>query len=131
MITSMYWFLVGWLRSRGRPRVHRGTSFVFKWLKKPEVLTPLTWLLLQVNVSAQAAGSGDVNGGFQQGLGLLMKFGFLGGCVMVMAGFMAAKRDENWKMTVIYGLGVAGTVAILTALFNFFGVGGAAVKPSW
>src|SRR6516164_1499418 len=104
MITSLYWFLVGWLRSRGRPRIQRGPSFVFKWLK-PEVLTPLTWLLLQVNASAQAAGTGDVNGGFQQGLGLLMKFGFISGCVLVMAGFMTAKRDENWKMTVLYGHG--------------------------
>jgi hypothetical protein len=32
------------------------------------------------------------------------------GCVMVMNGFLNARRDENWKMTVIHGLGVAGSV---------------------
>jgi len=60
-----------------------------------------------------------------------MIFGFVAGCVMVMAGFLTAKRDENWKMTVIYGLGVAGAIAIMKALFTFFGAGGAAINPSW
>jgi hypothetical protein len=71
------------------------------------------------------------NGRDATGAGLLMKFGFIAGCVMVMAGFMAAKRDENWKMTVIYGLGVAGAVQIMSALYNYFGASGASIKPSW
>ena len=37
-------------------------------------------------------------------------------CVLVNA-----KRDENWKMTVIYGIGVAGAVALMKALFAMFG----------
>ena len=48
-------------------------------------------------------------------------FGFIAGCVMVMTGFLNAKRDESWKMTVIYGIGVAGAVALMKALFAMFG----------
>jgi hypothetical protein len=36
-------------------------------------------------------------------------------------GLLNAKRDENWKMTVIYGIGVAGAVALTKALFAMFG----------
>lgn len=57
----------------------------------------------------------------KNGLNLIMIFGFIAGCVMVMSGFLNAKRDENWKMTVIYGLGVAGAVALMKALFAMFG----------
>src|SRR5690349_17245492 len=32
-----------------------------------------------------------------QGLNLLTAFGFIGGCVMVIGGFLNARRDENWK----------------------------------
>jgi hypothetical protein len=35
--------------------------------------------------------------------------------------FLNAKRDENWKMTVIYGIGVAGAGAFMKALFAMFG----------
>jgi len=57
----------------------------------------------------------------KNGLNLIMVFGFIAGCVMVMTGFLNAKRDENWKMTVIYGIGVAGAVALMKALFAMFG----------
>ena len=57
----------------------------------------------------------------KNGLNLIMVFGFIAGCVMVMSGFLNAKRDENWKMTVIYGIGVAGAVALMKALFAMFG----------
>src|SRR6201987_55645 len=57
----------------------------------------------------------------KNGLNLIMVFGFIAGCVMVMSGFLNAKRDENWKMTVIYGIGVAGAVALMKALFSMFG----------
>jgi uncharacterized membrane protein len=60
-------------------------------------------------------------GPLKNGLNLIMIFGFIAGCVMVMSGFLNAKRDENWKMTVIYGLGVAGAVALMKALFTMFG----------
>jgi uncharacterized membrane protein len=60
-------------------------------------------------------------GPLKSGLNLIMIFGFIAGCVMVMSGFLNAKRDENWKMTVIYGLGVAGAVALMKALFAMFG----------
>ena len=39
---------------------------------------------------------------------------------MVIGGFLNARRDENWKMIVIYGIGVAGAVALMKALFAIF-----------
>jgi hypothetical protein len=77
---------------------------------------------------AFADGSGSLEsftGPLRNGLNLIMVFGFIAGCVMVMSGFLNAKRDENWKMTVIYGIGVAGAVALMKALFAMFG------DPPW
>jgi hypothetical protein len=55
-----------------------------------------------------------------QGMDIITVCGFAAGCVMVMNGFLNARRDENWKMTVIHGLGVAGSVALCKTLFNLF-----------
>ena len=74
--------------------------------------------------AAFADGTGSLDsfiGPLKNGLNLIMIFGFIAGCVMVMSGFLNAKRDENWKMTVIYGIGVAGAVALMKALFAMFG----------
>jgi cation transport ATPase len=51
---------------------------------------------------------------------LITAFGFIAGCTMVIGGFLNARRDENWKMTVIYGVGVAGAVALMKAMFGLF-----------
>ena len=89
---------------------------------------PKAWVVaLLVCSSADAAfadGTGSLDsfiGPLKNGLNLIMIFGFIAGCVMVMSGFLNAKRDENWKMTVIYGIGVAGAVALMKALFAMFG----------
>ena len=74
--------------------------------------------------AAFADGTGSLDsfiGPLKNGLNLIMIFGFIAGRVMVMSGFLNAKRDENWKMTVIYGIGVAGAVALMKALFAMFG----------
>jgi hypothetical protein len=74
--------------------------------------------------AALADGTGSLDsftGPLKNGLNLIMIFGFIAGCVMVMTGFLNAKRDENWKMTVIYGIGVAGAVALMKSLFAMFG----------
>jgi hypothetical protein len=55
-----------------------------------------------------------------QGLNLITACGFVAGCVMVVNGCLNARRDENWKMTVIHGLGVAGSVALCKTLFGLF-----------
>ena len=55
-----------------------------------------------------------------QGMNLITACGFVAGCVMVMNGFLNARRDENWKMTIIHGLGVAGSVALCKTLFTLF-----------
>jgi hypothetical protein len=86
----------------------------------------MTALLLSLSAArgarAQSTGSLDsFISPLKNGLNLIMVFGFIAGCVMVMSGFLNAKRDENWKMTVIYGIGVAGAVALMKALFAMFG----------
>jgi hypothetical protein len=96
----------------GRFRAAAGWRSVF-------VAALLIWSGVDV---AFADGSLDsFTGPLKSGLNLIMIFGFIAGCVMVMSGFLNAKRDENWKMTVIYGLGVAGAVALMKALFAMFG----------
>jgi hypothetical protein len=72
---------------------------------------------------AQSAGNGGLNNfinPLKDGLNLITIFGFIAGCVMVMVAFLNARRDENWKMTVIYGIGVAGAVVLMKALFAIF-----------
>jgi len=92
----------------------------------------LFWLWNNRAFAQSASSSGNLNqfiDPLKNGLNLIMVFGFIAGCVMVMGGFLNAKRDENWKMTVIYGIGVAGAVALMKALFSMFsGQAGSAVQ---
>jgi hypothetical protein len=93
---------------------------VSKWRKALVVAL----LLCSGAQAALADGAGSLDSfinPLKNGLNLIMVFGFIAGCVMVMSGFLNAKRDENWKMTVIYGIGVAGAVALMKALFAMFG----------
>ena len=72
----------------------------------------------------QTPGNGGLNNSInplKDGLNLITIFGFIAGCVMVMGAFLNARRDENWKMTVIYGIGVAGAVVLMKAVRQFFG----------
>jgi hypothetical protein len=94
---------------------------VVGWWRKALVVT---LLICSYAEAALADGTGSLDsfiGPLKNGLNLIMVFGFIAGCVMVMSGFLNAKRDENWKMTVIYGIGVAGAVALMKALFAMFG----------
>jgi len=74
--------------------------------------------------SAATASSSSSVGQFAsqlvQGMNIITASGFIAGCVMVMNGFLNARRDENWKMTVIHGLSVAGSVAWCKTLFSLF-----------
>ncbi len=87
----------------------------------------LASLLLQATPifaqTGQAANLSNFTNPLQSGLNLITIFGFIAGCVMVMGGFLNAKRDENWKMTVVYGIGVAGAVVLMKALFALFSGG--------
>jgi hypothetical protein len=83
------------------------------------------WLLAAGPVVAQQGGqssgsSSTLITNLSKGLGIIAVFGFMAGCVMVMVGFLNAKRDENWKMTVLYGVGLAGSVALMKLLFGLF-----------
>ena len=62
-----------------------------------------------------------------RGMNIITASGFIAGCVMVMNGFLNARRDENWKLTVIYGLGVAGSVALCKTLFSLFVANGGSI----
>jgi hypothetical protein len=62
-----------------------------------------------------------------QGMNIITASGFIAGCVMIMNGFLNARRDENWKMTVIHGLGVAGSVALCKTLFSLFVANGGSI----
>jgi hypothetical protein len=101
--------------------------FLSRQLLLPRKLRKALIVALLVCSSAEVAfadGTGSLDsfiGPLKNGLNLIMVFGFIAGCVMVMSGFLNAKRDENWKMTVIYGIGVAGAVALMKALFAMFG----------
>ena len=72
----------------------------------------------------QIPGSSSLNNfinPLKDGLNLITIFGFIAECVMVMGAFLNARRDENWKMTVIYGIDVAGAVVLMKAVRRFFG----------
>ena len=81
--------------------------------------------------SAAAASSNASFGQFAaqlaQGMDIITASGFIAGCVMVMNGFLNARRDENWKMIVIHGLGVAGSVALCKTLFSLFVANGGSI----
>lgn len=87
------------------------------WMKLSIILVTISALA----TPAYADGLSVFIDPLKQGLNLIVVFGFIAGCVMVIGGFLNARRDENWKMTVIYGIGVAGAVALMKALFSIFG----------
>jgi hypothetical protein len=91
------------------------------WVRLWLASTSLT--LFVSPVQAQTSGGTSIGGYVSQlvqGLNLITVFGFIAGCTMVIGGFLNARRDENWKMTVIYGVGVAGAVALMKAMFGLF-----------
>jgi hypothetical protein len=96
------------------------TSFGSFWNRL--VSTGFLFGLLTLQAAAQSTGdlSSFINP-LKSGLNLITVFGFIAGCVMVIGGFLNARKDENWKMMVIYGIGVAGSVALMKALFSLFG----------
>jgi hypothetical protein len=101
-------------RSPNPPAAHSGLKLVTAAL--------IAWLNAG-SAFAQVPGSSSLNNfinPLKDGLNLITIFGFIAGCVMVMGAFLNARRDENWKMTVIYGIGVAGAVVLMKALFAIF-----------
>jgi hypothetical protein len=91
--------------------------------RKSIATTLLFWFWSNTAFAQNTSGSNSLSqfiDPLKNGLNLIMVFGFIAGCVMVMGGFLNAKRDESWKMTVIYGIGVAGAVALMKALFSMF-----------
>jgi hypothetical protein len=83
----------------------------------------MSLLITPAQAQSSSSGGGPLSGfvtNLVQGLNLIIAFGFIAGCTMVIGGFLNARRDENWKMTVIYGVGVAGAVALMKAMFGLF-----------
>jgi hypothetical protein len=93
-------------------------QLLYAWIKLSTLL--LVASMMWTSAYAQTGLDTFINP-LKQGLNLIVVFGFIAGCVMVIGGFLNARRDENWKMTVIYGIGVAGAVALMKALFTIFG----------
>jgi hypothetical protein len=93
------------------------SPLICAWMKLSIILVMISALA----TPAYADGLSVFIDPLKQGLNLIVVFGFIAGCVMVIGGFLNARRDENWKMTVIYGIGVAGAVALMKALFSIFG----------
>jgi hypothetical protein len=77
--------------------------------------------------ASSSASVGQFAAQLVQGMNIITASGFIAGCVMVMNGFLNARRDENWKMTVIHGLGVAGSVALCKTLFGLFVANGGSI----
>jgi hypothetical protein len=94
------------------------------WTRRVRLCLASTSLTLLVSPAQAQTSGGPSIGGYVsqlvQGLNLITAFGFIAGCTMVIGGFLNARRDENWKMTVIYGVGVAGAVALMKAMFGLF-----------
>ncbi len=73
----------------------------------------MSLLITPAQAQSSSGGGGPLSGfvtNLVQGLNLIIAFG----------GFLNARRDENWKMTVIYGVGVAGAGALMKAMFGLF-----------
>jgi hypothetical protein len=101
---------------------YNGIPRIRSWIRFWLVSTSLSLLVSQAYAQSSSGGASLPNFVTQlvQGLNLITAFGFIAGCIMVIGGFLNARRDENWKMTVIYGIGVAGAVALMKAMFALF-----------
>ena len=98
------------------------------WLASAAVCLLVTRGYAQGAMAPVAAPSvGQFAAQLVQGMNIITVSGFVAGCVMVMNGFLNARRDENWKMTVIHGLGVAGSVALCKTLFSLFVANGGSI----
>jgi len=71
--------------------------------------------------------------GAQNALGVVMLIAFIFGVVCIIGGGFAIRRGDAdaGKMSIIGGLIIAGSVAIIQALFNVFGLQGASLTPSF
>jgi hypothetical protein len=93
------------------------------WVRLWLASMSMSLLVTPAQAQSSSGGGGPLTGfvsSLVQGLNLIIAFGFIAGCTMVIGGFLNARRDENWKMTVIYGIGVAGAVALMKAMFGLF-----------
>jgi hypothetical protein len=98
----------------------------------PNYGAQLVWfaiLFVSLSGNALAQSTGNLNqflNPLYTAFDLIVAIGFVAGVVMVMNGFLHARQDPNWKMTVVHGLGVAGATALMKALFALFGGNSAA-----
>src|SRR5258708_19588665 len=84
--------------------------------KLARVIVVLLFVCFGVADVAFADGTGSLEsftGPLRNGLNLIMVFGFIAGCVMVMTGFLNPNRDEACNIPVIYLTGLAGPVALI------------------
>ena len=74
-------------------------------------------------IIAQAGGGSSITGALSKVLGLFMLIGFLYGVVKIIGGAANYNRDpDGAKQSIIAGVLIAASVAIVTALFTAFGI---------
>ena len=74
----------------------------------------------------------QVKTGFQYGLGILFMIGFIWGVIHIWTGADRLKKgDADGKMGIVSGIIIAGTAAIMAALFYIFGMSSGALTPQF
>lgn len=75
---------------------------------------------------------GALRDGFQSGLGILFLVGFIWGVITIWGGAQKMKNgDSDGKMGIVSGIVIAGSAAIMGALFSIFGMNGGALVPTF
>ena len=75
---------------------------------------------------------GALRDGFQSGLGILFLIGFIWGVITIWGGAQKMKNgDSDGKMGIVSGIVIAGSAAIMGALFSIFGMNGGALVPTF
>lgn len=76
-----------------------------------------------IPILAQAPAGGGFLAGLSKALGLIMLIGFVYGVIKVIGGAANYNRDPDAaKQSIIAGVMIAGSVAIMLALFKAFGI---------
>lgn len=87
-------------------------------------------LALPLTPLAQVPGA--LRDGFQSGLGILFLIGFIWGVITIWGGAQKMKNgDSDGKMGIVSGIVIAGSAAIMGALFSIFGMNGGALVPTF
>jgi hypothetical protein len=96
-----------------------------------QLILPLAHSHLTLPFFAQAAGgSGQLKQGLGIALGIIMSFAFIYGVIQVIGGVRQVRNgDAEGKMGIVAGILIAGSVAIMAALYAAFGLSSSTITP--